>query len=257
MNSDDFYEFEDRAYVQPTVTRDESLAFANTLRGIQAQNNAQIASQTANLGTDVPSNLGGLAGSGSYFEQRYQTTPIETQVNTLKSAAQAQALNDLMNNYQSQMKTRYNRAYRNAQARANRGGGGGGGGDGAEGEYNQGEGETGTVEYPGTMPMGSDIWGNRNVTMYEDINTNYRIYKDANTGEILQVLNAENKPVDQEKDPYYRIMSDGMFHRVDSPEYRKAESQARQNKFWSDLTTALWAPGYAIGQGVGEWIRGK
>lgn len=121
----DFYEFENRAYVQPTVSRDEQLAFADTLREIQAQNNAQIATQTENLGTDVPSNLGGLGGSANYFEQRYQATPLESQVNTLRATAQAKALSDLMTNYQNQMKNRYNQAYRNARAKAASSGSGG------------------------------------------------------------------------------------------------------------------------------------
>lgn len=118
MNSDEFYEFEDRAYINPTLSSGEQEAFIDNLRNIQGQNNAQIAQQTYNLGTDVPSNLGGLGGGESYFMSRYQTPQVDEMVSTLKAAAQAQALNDVMSNYQAQLKQRYNQAYRNAKKRA-------------------------------------------------------------------------------------------------------------------------------------------
>lgn len=118
MNSDEFYEYEDRAYINPTLSSGEQEAFIDNLRNIQGQNNAQIAQQTYNLGTDVPSNLGGLGGGESYFMSRYQTPQVDEMVATLKSAAQAQALNDVMSNYQSQLKQRYNNAYRRAKKRA-------------------------------------------------------------------------------------------------------------------------------------------
>lgn len=129
MNSDEFYEYEDRAYVKPTLSSGEQEAFIDNLRNIQGQNNAQIAQQTYNLGTDVPSNLGGLGGGESYFMSRYQTPQVNEMVATLKSAAQAQALNDVMSNYQSQLKQRYNKAYRNAQRRARAAAGGNNGGN--------------------------------------------------------------------------------------------------------------------------------
>lgn len=252
MDQNEFYDLEDRRYVSPTVSRDEQLGFINTLRDTMGQNTAQINAQTERLGAGIPSSMGGLAGSGSYFTQRYQTTPLEARANTLKSTAQAKALNDLMSNYERQMANRAQQAYRSAKRRASTSGS-----SGDDGIYNQGEGETGTAEYPGVMPIGSDVWGNRSVRMSPDIDTNYRIYRDANTGEILQVLNAENKPIDQDKDPYYRIMSDGMYHSTSSPEYRNAVSQAQQNKFWYDLGTTLLTPGLAIGRGIGELFSGK
>lgn len=117
MEPSEFYEFEDRAYIQPTISSGEQEAFIDNLRNIQTQNNAQIAEQTYNLGTQVPSNLGGLGGGEAYFASRYQTPQVGEMVSTLKSAAQAQALNDVMNNYQAQLKQRYNQAYRSAQKR--------------------------------------------------------------------------------------------------------------------------------------------
>ena len=67
----------------------------------------------------MPSNLGGLGGSGSYFTSRYQTPQTNEVVANLKATAQAQALNDAMNNALAQAKQRYNNAYKAAQKRAN------------------------------------------------------------------------------------------------------------------------------------------
>ena len=125
MNNDEFYEFEDRAYVNPTLSSGEQEAFINSLRDVQGQNNAQIAEQTYNLGTAIPSNLGGLGGGEAYFTSRYQTPQVGDMVSNLKAAAQAQALSDVMSNYQTQLKQRYNQAYRSAKKRAAANSGGG------------------------------------------------------------------------------------------------------------------------------------
>lgn len=114
----DYYLWEnDRAYVNPTASSGEQMDFISTLRDSVGRDNVQIASQTEALRTDVPSSLGGLTGSEGYFAQRYQTAPIEAQVNTLKATAQAKALNDLLTNYKNQAANRYNQAYRNYQKR--------------------------------------------------------------------------------------------------------------------------------------------
>ena len=255
MNSEEYSIFEnDRAYVNPTISRDETLAFADTLKDVQAKDNAQIASQTQNLGTAAPSIQGGLGGSESYFQQRYQTIPSEVARANLRATAQAKALNDLMSNVESQYKNRYNQAYRSAQAKAaaNKAT--------ANGGYNQNEGESGTAEYPGTMPIGSEVWGDRSVTLYSDIANNYRIYKDANTGEILKVLNEKNEPIDPEKDPYYRMMSDNMYHSTSSSEYQNALKKAQdENAFReiTDLADWLFIPGFGVGKTIGGWITGK
>ena len=117
MGNDEFYTFEDRAYVNPTLSSGEQDAFISNLRNAQAQNNAEIAEDTHNLGTDVPSNLGGLGGGEAYFDARYQTPQVNEMVNTLKASAQAQALSDVMSNYQAQLKERYQQAYRAYQKR--------------------------------------------------------------------------------------------------------------------------------------------
>ena len=118
MDNNEIYEFEDRTYIKPEVSRDEQMAFIDNLRNVQAQNNAQIATDTHNLGTDVPSNLGGLTGSEGYFQQRYQTPQVDAVVANLKATAQNSALTQVLNNWQAQMKERYNEAYRNYQKRA-------------------------------------------------------------------------------------------------------------------------------------------
>lgn len=126
MNLDDFsYEQDDRRYIKPDVALNESNEFIEALRETQKQNTAQIAQDTRNLGTDVPSNLGGLVGGGSYFTSRYQTPQTNAIVSDLRAAAQAQALNEAMNNELSIAKQRYNNAYKAAQRRARSRSGGG------------------------------------------------------------------------------------------------------------------------------------
>lgn len=118
MNLDDYsYEFEGRRYLNPQVSLDEQNAFIDTLRELQAQDNAQIARQTYNLGTQVPSNLGGLAGGDSYFKSRYQTPQTNKTIADLRSAAQAQALSTILNNEVAKAEKRYKDAYRAANIR--------------------------------------------------------------------------------------------------------------------------------------------
>lgn len=119
MDPNEYYTFEDRAYVSPTVSSNEQLKFIDKLRGIVEKDTARVNAQTQTLGTDITSNLGGLTGSEGYFAQRYQTLPVEAQANTLKATAQAKALNDLMTNYQNQAANRYNQAYRSYKKRNN------------------------------------------------------------------------------------------------------------------------------------------
>lgn len=134
MDTSEFYEYEDRAYVNPTLSSGEQEQFIDNLRNIQSQNNAQIAEQTYNLGTEVPSNLGGLGGGEAYFTSRYQTPQVNEMAETLKAAAQAQALNDVMTNYNTQLQNQYKQAYRAAQSRARRRAGGTGGTGGTDGK---------------------------------------------------------------------------------------------------------------------------
>lgn len=156
MNPEEYYDFEDRRYVSPTVSRDGQLGFINTLRDAMGKETQRIATQTENLGTNIPSDLGGLGGSNSYFTQRYQTMPVENTVANLRATAQAKALNDLMSNYEAQAKNRYQQAYRKA---SNLGGGGGGGGDEDDGriDYEDTTETTKTIEQT-TPPKTEDYW---------------------------------------------------------------------------------------------------
>lgn len=120
MNLDDFsYIDNDRRYVNPQVSLNEQNAFIDNLRNTQGQDTAQIRQDTYNLGTAVPSNLGGLAGGSNYFKSRYQTPQTNSMVADLRAAAQSQALSTLLNNEIGKAQKRYNDAYRAAKKRAN------------------------------------------------------------------------------------------------------------------------------------------
>lgn len=120
MNLDDFsYIDNDRRYVNPQVSLNEQNAFIDNLRNTQGQDTAQIRQDTYNLGTAVPSNLGGLAGGSNYFKSRYQTPQTNSMVADLRAAAQSQALSTLLNNEIGKAKKRYSDAYRAAKKRAN------------------------------------------------------------------------------------------------------------------------------------------
>lgn len=128
MNLDDFSTVvDDRRYVNPQVSLDEQNTFIDNLRSAQGVRTAEIAQDTYNLGTAVPSNLGGLSGAGSYFTSRYQTPQTNELIANLRTAAQAQALSEAMNNELAQAKQRYSNAYKAAQKRS------GGGGDNPNG----------------------------------------------------------------------------------------------------------------------------
>ena len=119
MNLDDFStEVEGRRYLDPEVSLREQESFINNLRQSQIDANKEIAIQTYNLGTAVPSNLGGLMGGEGYWTSRYQTPQTNATVANLRAAAQAKALNDVLANEQAIWKNRYQDAYRAYQKRA-------------------------------------------------------------------------------------------------------------------------------------------
>ena len=125
MNLDDFsYIDNDRRYINPQVSLNEQNAFIDNLRNTQGQNTAQIRQDTYNLGTAVPSNLGGLAGGSNYFKSRYQTPQTNSMVADLRAAAQSQALSTLLSNEIGKAQKRYNDAYRAAKKRADKAGSG-------------------------------------------------------------------------------------------------------------------------------------
>lgn len=122
MNLDDFsYEYDGRRYVDPNVLLAGQNAFIDNYRNLQAQNNAQIAQQTRALGTQVPSNLGGLTGGGSYFKSRYQTPQTNQAIAELRTAAQAQALQQALQNELEKAKKRYRDSQNNLTTKSNGG----------------------------------------------------------------------------------------------------------------------------------------
>lgn len=115
MNLEDYaYNQDGRWYVDPQVALDEHNAFINNIRAEQAQNNAQIESQTRALGTQVPSQMGGLVGGGGYFRSRYQTPQTNQAIADLRATAQAQAMKQLLKNEVEKAKKAYGDAYRKA-----------------------------------------------------------------------------------------------------------------------------------------------
>jgi hypothetical protein len=106
------YDFEDRKYINPTVSRDEQLGFIDNFRDTQAQDLNDIVIDTHNLGTDVPSSIGGLNGATGMWNAQYLAPKMATMITSMKATAQAQALSDILANYQNQLKQRYNKAYR-------------------------------------------------------------------------------------------------------------------------------------------------
>lgn len=223
MNDAETYIGEDeRRYISPTLSRDEQLGFVDTLRDVMGRNTAEINTQTERLGTDIPSNLGGLTGADSYFTQRYQTVPLESEVSALKSTAQAKALNDLLSNYESQMKNRAQQAYRRAQRRTNPSSPNNPSTDdpSTDGGSEWGEPTAYTVSQDMTMP--TEGWPEGiSVTGYGTIN-GIRYYKDAATGKDLYV-----------DDPDFARGSDGYYYNI-------GQLKAEQGTIKSILNGTYW-----------------
>lgn len=143
LPTNEYTEVENRAYLNPQVQLDESATFIDNLRNAQGQQNQEIFTDTQKLGTDIPTNLGGLTGGESYFTSRYQTPQTASAVANLRATAQAAALNQALQNEQEIWKKRYQDAYNNYQKRAwdrsNPSSGGGEGGLDLDTNENQGE----------------------------------------------------------------------------------------------------------------------
>lgn len=117
LSDNEYVEFEDRKYLNPQVALGESDAFIDNLRSTQQANNQQIQTDTYNLGTEIPSDLGGLTGGEGYFAARYSTPQTASAVSNLRAAAQATALNQVLADEQAKWKNRYQQAYRDYQKR--------------------------------------------------------------------------------------------------------------------------------------------
>ena len=118
MNNNEAYDYEGNKYINPTLSRDEQMQFIDNLRGIQANNNAEIQTDTRNLGTDVIPTQGGLVGGEDYFMQRYQTPQVDSMVANLRATAQAKALADVLAGLSAQYKQRLMRSRLNQERRA-------------------------------------------------------------------------------------------------------------------------------------------
>lgn len=207
MNNES-YDFEDRKYINPTLSRDEQLAFVDKFRGIQQQDMNKIARDTHNLGTDVPSIEGGLSGSEGMWANQYVNPRVDSMVSGLQATAQAQALNDVLNNYQSQMKKRYNDAYRAAQLRGN-GGGNTGDDDSKEGE----------VDYSASdEDEKSTIWNDSN---YNDNEAFYGLYRlTRNPGESDEDWYARAKSWIKQQSAQHNLRS-GNVPKAQDPQWKK------------------------------------
>lgn len=117
LPTEEYTEVEGRVYLNPNLQVDETNRFIENLRGTQQAQNQQIAQQTQALGTNVPTNLGGLGGGTDYWTSRIQTPQTNALVQDLRATAQAAALNQALQNEQEVWKNRYRQAYRNYQKR--------------------------------------------------------------------------------------------------------------------------------------------
>lgn len=124
MNSDEVIEFEDRSYVNPQTSIDEQNQFIEKFRALQDQNQAQINQQTQALGSQVPSNQGGLVGAENLWNVQYQRPQVNAVgIENLRANNQLQALNTVMSNQQNAMANRLNQAkqaYYRAQQEASK-----------------------------------------------------------------------------------------------------------------------------------------
>lgn len=184
LSTDEYKEVDGRQYLNPQVALDESNTFIDNLRSTQDQQNQEIFTDTQMLGTDAPSVEGGLTGGNSYFTSRYQTPMTNAAVANLRATAQAQALNQALQNEQEIWKKKYQDAYRNYQKNQYRrayGGGSGGGSNGGGGGDNENK---GNVEKDIVTPS-NNFFGVSDAKVTET-DTHY-IYEDPKTGKKTYV----------------------------------------------------------------------
>lgn len=127
MDNETIFEVDSRKYVNPQTGLNESQQFIETLRDVQAQNTAEINQNTYNLGSQVPSNVGGLTGSEGLWQAQYQTPQVDAQIANLKAVANEAALNQMKSNLnaieQNRLRQAWRDYYRRQRDKANSGGG--------------------------------------------------------------------------------------------------------------------------------------
>lgn len=245
MRPEEYYNFEERAYETPTQSRDEQTSFIDNLRTTQQATNAQIKTQTENLGTQIPSVKGGLTGPEGYFQQRYQVTPTNTLVADLKAAAQADALNKVLGNYGEQMQKKYNDAYRQYQknrakraAAANRAASSGGTGGGTGGDNNKITGGTDLIPSRETDVnewLGVDVTGD--TEKYPNAGTistvapgDYIIEGDKRVP-IYRKTDSSGRIIES-NDPSLQKAYDGYYYAVGTPEWAIRKINEQQQGSW-------------------------
>lgn len=117
MDNDTILEIDDRKYVNPQTGLDERLQFVDALRETTRQNTEEINRDTYNLGSQVPSNVGGLSGAEGLWEAQYQTPQLDAQVADLRAVAQQGALNQAMQNLSDIKTNELKQAWRGYYAR--------------------------------------------------------------------------------------------------------------------------------------------
>lgn len=118
MDDNSLVNVNDRNYVDPNKSIEETNAFIDNLRNVQNQNNEQITTETRNLGSDVPMSQGGLVGSGDVWRDRFQNTQVNNMINNLRATTQASALQTQLQNELAQKQREYKLAYRDQYKRA-------------------------------------------------------------------------------------------------------------------------------------------
>lgn len=155
LPENEYIEVENRLYPNPQLRVDEASTFIDNLRNAQQGANTEIFEQTEALGTDIPSNLGGLTGGEGYWTSRYQTPQTLSVAQNLRTAAQAAALNQALANEQEMWKNRYQQAYRNYQKSA----------------YDRANRPTTTTQSPDMTNVEPDITTNTTTVEVSDITT--------------------------------------------------------------------------------------
>lgn len=122
MNENEYYEEEGRYYANPQLGLDETSQFLESFEAARQRENDRIAQETHALGTDVPSSMGGLSGSGGVWRQRYQNPQVAKMITDLDAEMQGQALSTALSNDLGKWQERYNqakRAYNKRQKKSN------------------------------------------------------------------------------------------------------------------------------------------
>lgn len=119
MNENEYYEEEGRYYANPQLGLDETSQFLESFEAARQRENDRIAQETHALGTDVPSSMGGLSGSGGVWRQRYQNPQVAKMISDLDAEMQGQALTTALSNDLNKWQERYNQAKRAYNKRQN------------------------------------------------------------------------------------------------------------------------------------------